>query len=77
METPDSFSEDSPAPELGFMPPQHRPLGDERHGDALATLVTSIALVIATLLLMAVMSSGVSHAPPGPVRAGWNAIHRG
>jgi hypothetical protein len=33
--------------------------------------------VIATLLLMAVMSSGVSYAPPGPVRAGWNTIHRG
>ena len=78
MDKPDSFFDKAPAPELGFKPPQRRPLGEERAGAALASLIASVALVVATLVAAAAVSSGPARSPlPGPASAGWSTIQRG
>ena len=56
-------------PELGFKPPDHHPLGEERKGAALASLITSLALVVA-ILLVSVAVTGSEHGL-GAANAGW------
>jgi hypothetical protein len=47
-------------PELGFKPPDHHPLGEERNGAALASLIASLALVVA-IVLVSVAVTGSEH----------------
>ena len=56
-------------PELGFKPPDHHPLGEERNGAALASLIASLALVVA-ILLVSVAVTGSEHGL-GAANAGW------
>ena len=56
-------------PELGFKPPDHHPLGEERKGAALASLVASLALVVA-ILLVSVALTGSEHGLVA-ANAGW------
>ena len=62
-------------PELGFTPPNHRPLGAERSGAALASLIASLALVVA-ILLVSVAVTGSDHGM-GAANAGWVNTPRG
>ena len=74
MNNTDSFSHI----EVGFSPPPHRPLGIERYGAALASLVASLALAVAILVVLATVSTSPSHAPlNGPATAGWSTTQRG
>jgi hypothetical protein len=45
---------------FGFKPPEDRPLGEEGKVATIATLLASVALVIATLLVMTA-AFGVTH----------------
>ena len=56
-------------PELGFKPPDHHPLGAEREVAALASLIASLALVVA-ILLVSVAVTGSEHGL-GAASAGW------
>ena len=62
-------------PELGFKPADHHPLGEERKGAALASLITSFALVVA-ILLVSVAVTGSEHGL-GAANAGWVNTPRG
>ena len=62
-------------PELGFKPPDHHPLGEEREGTALASLVASLALVVA-ILIVSVAVTGSEHGL-GAANAGWVNTPRG
>ncbi len=62
-------------PELGFKPPDHHPLGDEHDGTALASLIASLALVVA-ILLVSVAVTGSEHGL-GAATAGWVNTPRG
>ena len=62
-------------PELGFKPPDHHPLGEQRDGAALASLITSLALVVA-ILLVSVAVTGSEHGM-GAANAGWVNTPRG
>jgi hypothetical protein len=62
-------------PELGFKPPDRRPLGDERNGAALASLVASLTLVVA-ILLVSVAVTGSEHRFSA-ASAGWVNTPRG
>jgi hypothetical protein len=46
----------------GFSPPARRPLGNERRGAALAQLVATIALALATIVVATVVSAGIARA---------------
>jgi hypothetical protein len=62
-------------PELGFKPPDHHPLGAERNGAVLASLIASLALVVA-ILLVSVAVTGTEHGF-GAANAGWVNTPRG
>jgi hypothetical protein len=62
-------------PEIGFKPPDHHPLGAERRGTALASLIASLALVVAILLVSAAVT-GSEHGF-GAANAGWVNTPRG
>jgi len=62
-------------PELGFKPPDHHPLGEERKGAALASLIASLALVVA-ILLVSVAVTAVEHGLRA-ANAGWVNPPRG
>ena len=62
-------------PELGFKPPDHHPLGAERNGAALASLIASLALVVA-ILLVSVAVTGSEHGL-AKANAGWVNTPRG
>ena len=62
-------------PELGFKPPDHHPLGEEREGAALASLIASLALVVA-ILLISVAVTGSEHGL-GAANAAWVNAPRG
>ena len=62
-------------PELGFKPPDRHPLGEEREGAALASLIASLALVVA-ILLVSVAVTGSEHGL-GAANAGWVNTPRG
>ena len=62
-------------PELGFKPPDHHPLGAERSGAALASLIASLALVVAILLVSAAVT-GSDHGM-GAANAGWVTTPQG
>jgi hypothetical protein len=62
-------------PELGFKPPDQDPLGEERNGAVLASLVTSLALVVAILLVSVAVT--VSEHGLGAANAGWVNTPRG
>jgi hypothetical protein len=62
-------------PELGFKPPDHHPLGEQRNGAALASLIASLALVVA-ILLVSVAVTGSEHGW-GAANAGWVNTPRG
>jgi small-conductance mechanosensitive channel len=46
----------------GFTPPAARPLGKERRSVALAELLTTVALALATLVVVTVVSAGIARA---------------
>ena len=46
----------------GFSPPKDRPLGNERRSILLTELIATVALVICTLTVAAVVSIGIAHA---------------
>ena len=56
-------------PELGFKPPDHHPLGEERQGAALASLIASLALVVA-IMLVSIAVTGSEHGFSA-ANAGW------
>jgi len=56
-------------PELGFKPPDHHPLGEERQGAALASLIASLALVVAIMLVSIAVTS--SEHEFSAANAGW------
>ncbi len=62
-------------PELGFKPPDHHPLGEQRNGIAVASLIASLALVVA-ILLVSVAVTGSEHGL-GAANAGWVNTPRG
>jgi hypothetical protein len=63
-------------PELGFTPPDRRhPLGDERKVAALASLVASLTLVVA-ILLVSFAVTGSEHGFSA-ANAGWVNTPRG
>jgi hypothetical protein len=62
-------------PELGFKPPDYHPLGEERNGAVLASLIASLALVVA-ILLVSVAVTGTEHGF-GAANAGWVNTPRG
>lgn len=62
-------------PELGFKPPDHYPLGEERNGAAMASLIASLALVVA-ILLVSVAVTGSEHGL-GAANAGWVTTPQG
>ena len=62
-------------PELGFKPPDYHPLGEERQGAALVSLVASLALVVAILLVSAALT-GSEHGM-GAANAGWVTTPQG
>jgi hypothetical protein len=62
-------------PELGFKPPDHRPLGEERRSTAVVSLIASLALVVAILLVSAALTGG-EHGL-GAANAGWVNTPRG
>ena len=61
--------------ELGFKPPDHHPLGAERSGAVLASLITSLGLVVA-ILVVSVAVTGSEHGL-GAANAGWVNTPRG
>lgn len=63
-------------PELGFKPPDHHPLGKERNSAAIASLIASLALVIA-ILLVSVAVTGSEHGFGTAANAGWVNTPRG
>jgi hypothetical protein len=48
--------------DTGFSVPRDRALGNERHAVVLAELIATVALVLSTLAVAAVLSIGVVHA---------------
>ena len=62
-------------PELGFKPPDHHPLGEERNGTALASLIASLALVVAILLVSVAVTE--SERGLGAANAGWVTTPQG
>jgi hypothetical protein len=62
-------------PEFGFKPPDHHPLGEERKSAALASLIASLALVVA-ITLVSVAVTGSQHGF-GAANAGWVNTPRG
>ncbi len=46
----------------GFNPPAGHSLGNEHRGAALAELVATLALALATLVVATVLSAGIAHA---------------
>jgi hypothetical protein len=78
MSNTDSFSPNEAASPIGFAPPRHRPLGQERGVAALASLIASIVLVAATLIVAAAVSSGPPRPDRGEATASWDvAAQRG
>ena len=61
--------------ELGFRTPDNHPLGEERKSAALASLIASLALVVAILLVSAAVT-GSEHGW-GAANAGWVNTPRG
>lgn len=51
-----------PIENTGFTPPADRGLGNERRNLALAELIASVALAIATIVVVTVVSAGVARA---------------
>ena len=62
-------------PELGFKPPDHHPLGEERQGTVLVSLVASLALVVAIVLVSIAVTE--SEHEFGAANAGWVNTPRG
>jgi hypothetical protein len=52
MKKDDSVFDFAPEAELGFAPPPEHPLGEERGPMAIAALLASVVLMVATLLIM-------------------------